>query len=206
MTAREEILGRVRAAIAKTTPDEPVLREYRQAPSLDDDQRLALFIDRLEDYNAGVYRCAVGEFPITIATTLRARAKFRILIPVGFPAEALPADIDFIRDENLDYSALDAADGALTMATAAIALTGSLILTHSSTEGRRAITLIPDYHLCVVYRSQISETVPEAIRSLGPRRTSPITTIAGPSATADIEMTRVKGVHGPRTLDVIIVD
>ena len=128
-----------------------------------------------------------------------------MLIPPGFPAEWLPEGFTFTRDDNHTFRDIDATDGALTASTVAIAMTGSIILTHSETEGRRALTLIPDYHLCVVRASQLVETVPEGIRALGERRTCPVTTIAGPSATADIEMIRVKGVHGPRTLDVIIV-
>lgn len=204
-TAREEILQRVKAAIGTRAPEEPVAREYSQAGTLSEADKLDLFVSRLEDYNAHVYRCAAGEESATIAEALTARGKTKILIPPGFPAALLPAGPTFIRDTGLDYRDIDATEGALTAATAAIAMTGSLILTHSETEGRRALTLIPDYHLCVVYTSQLSETVPEGLRALAARRTSPVTTIAGPSATADIEMTRVKGVHGPRVLDVIVV-
>lgn len=204
-TAREEILQRVRTAIGTQAPEEPVQREYRQAGTLSEEAKIDLFIDRLHDYNAEVYRCAAGEEAVTIAEALTARGKKRILIPPGFPAALLPTGPDFVRDTALDYRDIDATEGALTCATAAIAMTGSLILTHSATEGRRALTLIPDYHLCVVYTNQLFETVPEGLRALGGRRTSPVTTIAGPSATADIEMTRVKGVHGPRVLDVIVV-
>jgi len=204
-TAREDILQRVRAAIGKQAADEPVERDYRQTPSLSEGEKIDLFIDRLHDYNAQVYRCGPGEEAATIAEALAARGKTRILIPPGFPAHLLPTGPTFVPDTQLDYREIDATEGALTAATAAIAMTGSLILTHSETEGRRALTLIPDYHLCVVYTNQLVETVPEGLRALGGRRTSPVTTIAGPSATADIEMTRVKGVHGPRVLDVIIV-
>jgi len=204
MTAREEILTRVRQSLAAAPQPEPVRRDYRQPGTLADADRIALFVSRLEDYNAGVYRCTATELRATIGQALAARNKSSVVIPAGFPADLLPTGPHFIRDEALDYAAIDATEGALTLSTGAIALTGSIILTHSAAEGRRALTLIPDYHLCVVYTHQIAETVPEALRALADRRTSPITTIAGPSATADIEMTRVKGVHGPRTLDVII--
>jgi len=204
MTAREEILARVRKSIAISAPAAPVMREYRQTGTLSEADKIALFVERLEDYNAGVHRCSPEDLPAKIAEALTARGKARILIPPGFPAGVLPEGIQFTRDEALEYKAIDAFDGALTMASGAIAMTGSILLTHSEAEGRRALTLIPDYHLCIVYNHQLAETVPEGIRALAGRQTSPITTIAGPSATADIEMTRVKGVHGPRTLDVII--
>jgi L-lactate dehydrogenase complex protein LldG len=205
MTAREEILARVRQSIAISAPAAPVVREYRQSGTLSEPDKIALFIERLEDYNAGVYRCSPEDLSAKIAQALTARAKTRMLIPPGFPTNLLPEGPQFTRDEALEYAAINGFDGALTMASGAIAMTGSILLTHSETEGRRALTLIPDYHLCIVYTHQLAETVPEGIRALAERQTSPITTIAGPSATADIEMTRVKGVHGPRTLDVILV-
>jgi L-lactate dehydrogenase complex protein LldG len=136
---------------------------------------------------------------------METRGKRSMLIPPGFPAAWLPAGFDFIRDRSLDYDTIDRSEGALTACAAAISMTGTIILSHSEMEGRRALTLIPDYHLCVVRADQIVETVPEGIRRLRELQTRPITTISGPSATADIEMTRIKGVHGPRTLDVILV-
>ena len=118
--------------------------------------------------------------------------------------EGKPRNFPFIRDENLSYETLDGSEGILTTCAVAVALTGTIILRHGRS-GRRAITLIPDYHLCIVRASQVVETVPEAIRELESPSRSPITTISGPSATADIEMTRIKGVHGPRRLAVILV-
>jgi L-lactate dehydrogenase complex protein LldG len=204
MSAKSEILRNIRAAIGSPSADTPVVREYRQTPSLDESMRIRLFTDRLEDYNATVYRAAI--LPETIAGALQARGKKSLLVPAGVPEEWLPAGFDFVRDDALDYAVIDQAEGALTACTAAIALTGTIILTHSAHEGRRALSLIPDYHLCIVRTSQLVETVPEGIRALAKYLTSPITTISGPSATADIEMIRVKGVHGPRTLDVIICE
>ncbi|HKQ88110.1 MAG TPA: LUD domain-containing protein [Candidatus Acidoferrales bacterium] len=118
--------------------------------------------------------------------------------------EAKSGTFSFIRDENLSYADLDRAEGVLTTCAVAIALTGTIILRHGRS-GRRAMTLIPDYHLCIVRASQVVETVPEAIRELESPTRSPITTISGPSATSDIEMTRIKGVHGPRRLAVILI-
>lgn len=204
-SAREEILARVRKAIGTRGPEEITVREYAQTGKLGESDRIDLFISRLEDYNAQVYRCGEGEIAATIGQALAARGKTRVLIPAGFPVALLPEGPTFVRDEALSYAEIDLTEGALTAASVAIALTGTIILTHSASEGRRAVTLIPDYHLCVVRAGQLVETVPEGIRALGERRTCPVTTISGPSATADIEMTRVKGVHGPRVLDVILV-
>ena len=203
-TARQDILARVKESIGRRGPAQPIARQYRQTGTLSEGERIELFASRLEDYNARVYRCDEGGIAATVAEALTARGKTGMLIAPGLPADWIPNGFVFSRDNQLEYREIDSMDGALTGATAAIAMTGSIILTHSETEGRRALTLIPDYHLCVVKTSQLLETVPEGLRILGARRTCPVTTIAGPSATADIEMIRVKGVHGPRTLDVII--
>jgi L-lactate dehydrogenase complex protein LldG len=196
-TAKQQILERVRNAIGMREPVKPVQREYRQQAPADLNQ----FEERLRDYNAGVYRCSEADLPATIREVMATRNKSQLLIPPGLP----PAP-EFIPDTGFTHTELDAMQGVLTYCTLAISFTGSIILTHGPLEGRRALTLIPDYHLCVVYAHQVVETVPEAIRALRDYRTRPITTIAGPSATADIEMIRVKGVHGPRTLDVILVE
>ena len=186
MTAKQQILDRVRDAIGQREPLEPITREYLRALPVDLDQ----FVERLYDYNALVYRCSEADLQSTIGEALAARNKHRVL---------MPPHGDVTRTE------LEAADGVVTGCTVAIAITGTIILTHRPNEGRRALTLIPDYHLCIVYANQVVQTVPEGIRALSDYRTGPITTISGPSATADIEMIRVKGVHGPRTLDVILV-
>jgi L-lactate dehydrogenase complex protein LldG len=201
-TAKEQILTRVRQAIGPRESIAPVTREYRQQLPVDLNQ----FEERLRDYNAGVYRCAETNLPQTIGEAINARNKHRLLIPPGLPEAWLPAQGAFVRDTGFTHAELDAREGVLTACTVAISLTGTIILTHGPREGRRALTLIPDYHLCVVYAGQVVETVPEGIRALKNLRTRPITTISGPSATADIEMIRIKGVHGPRTLDVILVD
>jgi L-lactate dehydrogenase complex protein LldG len=201
MSARNEILKNVRQAIGEPSGAPPITRHYIQQAPLDLDQ----FISRLEDYNAGVFRCQTAAIPETIAAAMEQRGKSSLVIPLALPPEWLPPATDFVPDRNLSYEQLDASEGALTACTVAIAFTGTIILTHSDYEGRRALTLIPDYHLCIVREDQVVQTVPEGIRKLRDFRTRPITTISGPSATADIEMTRIKGVHGPRTLDVILV-
>jgi L-lactate dehydrogenase complex protein LldG len=132
--------------------------------------------------------------------------KQRILMSSDVDPNWLPQDGPaFIQDNALSYSEVEACDGALTGCTVAIAMTGTLVLCHTSAGSRRVITLLPDYHLCVVQASTIVETVPEGFRALEPHRLQPITLISGPSATADIEMTRIQGVHGPRVLDCVIV-
>jgi len=201
MSARNEILKSVRRAIGEPKQAAPIRREYIQSAPVD----LALFEDRLIDYNAGVHHATGATLPDTIANVLASRGKTSVVIPPGLPLEWLPSGFGFVPDNGLTWAELDRSQGALTACTRAIAFTGSIVLTHGPHEGRRALTLIPDYHLCIVRVDQVVQTVPEAIRSLRDYRTHPITTIAGPSATADIEMTRVKGVHGPRTLDVILL-
>ena len=197
MSAKDQILARVREAIGARQAAAPVQRDYRQQAPADLDQ----FVERLRDYNAGVYRCSEADLPAHIREAMDARNKRLLLIPPGIPVTSW-----FVPDTGFSHTELDAMEGVLTYCTVAISFTGSIILTHGPREGRRALTLIPDYHLCIVYAHQVVETVPEAIRALLHSHGRPITTIAGPSATADIEMIRVKGVHGPRTLDVILVD
>jgi L-lactate dehydrogenase complex protein LldG len=198
MSARHEILKNVRRATGGTAI---VHRNYIQQAPLDLEQ----FVSRLEDYNASVYRCPEAALSATIAQAMEQRGKRSLVIPSAFPTEWLPEELSFVKDNDLTYGELDASEGALTACTVAIAFTGTIVLTHSAHEGRRALTLIPDYHLCIVREDQVVQTVPEGIRKLRDFRTRPITTISGPSATADIEMTRIKGVHGPRTLDVVLV-
>ena len=205
MSARNEILKSVRRAIGARTETLPIDRGYIQAGKLDS-QTLEQFRERLEDYNAGVYRCCTDDMPSMIARAMEARGKRTLLIPPQFPEAWLPSGVEFIRDRDFTYAQMDAAEGALTACAVAISFTGTIILSHAEHEGRRALTLIPDYHLCIVRADQVVETVPEGIRKLADSRIRPITTISGPSATADIEMTRIKGVHGPRTLDVILVE
>ncbi len=206
-------------------------RDYIQTGALDPEARLDIFEDRLRDYGAEVYRSAPAQLPETIAVAMSAAGVRSLIIADDIGPNWLPkSDIEsftrevnadphktalapeakpgsgfaFVRDENLSYADLDRAEGVLTTCAVAVALTGTIILRHGRS-GRRAVTLIPDYHLCIVRASQVVETVPEAIRELDSPSRSPITTISGPSATSDIEMTRIKGVHGPRRLAVILI-
>ena len=207
--ARSLVLGRVRDALGRRAapPDgeyAQLARDYVQQSRLDVAARIELFADRLQHYEVGVYRCERATLRRTIAETAANRAKSRLLVPQDFPRDWLPPDLEAIDDRALSYADLDRSEGVLTGCSLAIARTGTIILQHRHAEGRRTLTLVPDYHLCVVLQEQIVETVPEAIRQLIESKPALVTTISGPSATADIEMTRIRGVHGPRTLDVIV--
>jgi L-lactate dehydrogenase complex protein LldG len=208
--AKEEVLRRVRAALggSQTSPlseYERIERKYIDAGTLDLPSRVTLFVDRLQDYGAVVHRCGANSIRGTIRQAMESRGKRGLIVPPGVPAVWLPEDFAFFPDDRLTYEVLDGSEGVLTGCAVAIAATGTIVLCHSAAEGRRALSLVPDYHLCVVYEDQVVETVPEGIRKLLPYQSDPITTVSGPSATSDIEMTRVKGVHGPRVLDVVLV-
>jgi L-lactate dehydrogenase complex protein LldG len=212
-TAKDEILGRIRTALAddrraaaRGEEYDAIPRRYRQRGALDAEQRLHLFLSRIQHYDGGVFRSARASVRAAIGQALTGRARRRLVVPTAFPGEWLPEGFEFVADADLSHADLDRCDGALTTCTVAIAWTGTIVLHHAPSEGRRALTLVPDYHLCVVDAEQIVETVPEAIARLQAVNPSLVTTISGPSATADIEMTRIKGVHGPRTLDVILME
>ena len=209
--ARSLILGRIRDILgdrpkaAAADAYSRIPRGYAQAGSRTDEARVDLFADRLEHYQVGVFRADRASLGRAIGEALTRRGKARMLVPAGIAGDWLPPGLEFAEDRGLTHAELDRAEGVLTGCSVAIALTGTIVLRHGQGEGRRALTLVPDYHLCVVMREQIVETVPEAIRLLAQWNPLLVTTISGPSATADIEMTRIRGVHGPRTLDVIVV-
>jgi L-lactate dehydrogenase complex protein LldG len=196
MSAREEILTKVRAAIAGATPTDPPPRDYRTTTT----DGLDTFLDRLAHYDATTHVIAEADLDATISEALKDRP--RIVVPDAWTTAVEEPLTD---DPPLTHDQLDAADGVLTTCALAIAQTGTIVLDAGPGMGRRALTLLPDYHLCVVKHDQIVASVPEAIATLQSRPTRPITFISGPSATVDIEMTRVRGVHGPRNLEVIVV-
>jgi len=209
-SARAGILAKVRAAVgdhsaARDTEYAAIPREYKREGQSDRAELLSLLSSRLDDYEAGVYHCAPGDIAQTVATAMKARGKTSLLRPEHLPQEWLPAAYNFPPVDGLSYPEIDKGEGVITGCVAAIAFTGTIILQHGVRDGRRALTLIPDYHLCIVLADQIVETVPEGFHRLKGLETLPLTTVSGPSATADIEMARVKGVHGPRFLDVILV-
>ena len=164
-----------------------------------------MFVDRLHEYEARVFVCAHSQVAVTIAQALRSAGKQRMLAPSGIPFAWLCDGVAWLADESLSYEQIEGADGVLTSATVAVAESGTIVLSHGAGEGRRVLTLLPDYHLCVLRASQIVETLPECFARLAELARQPLTFISGPSATADIEMTRIKGVHGPRFLDVVLV-
>jgi L-lactate dehydrogenase complex protein LldG len=140
-----------------------------------------------------------------IGAAIAARGKRKMVVPPQLPQSWLPAGIEILRDEQLSHADLDQCDGVITACTLAIAWTGTMVLEGGPLEGRRVLTLVPDYHVCIVRADQIVEFVPEALEKLRPFAARPITFFSGPSATSDIEMTRIKGVHGPRVLDAVIL-
>ena len=215
--AREEVLRRIRAALCDVPKTDTVAierewkslpREYKRKGSLEREAVLELLEDRLRDYDATVVRANPGEIAATVEHLLSERGLRRLVVPVGLTdalGEQLPGGFDFVVDDGLSNAELDEFHGVVTASSVAIAETGTIVLQNVPGQGRRAPTLIPDYHLCVVRGANVVETVPEAMEFLAPTAALATTFISGPSATADIEMTRIKGVHGPRFLDVILV-
>jgi L-lactate dehydrogenase complex protein LldG len=207
--ARTAILSRVRSAYSSQERESvqqnyvAIERNYLCRSQLNTEELISLFIDRLHEYDAGVVLTTQANLRATVGTVLERRERHRMAIPAGLPAEWLPNGIEFLVADRLSPHELDHLGGVMTACTVAIARTGSLVLQNVAGQGPRVLSLVPDYHLCVVFAEQIVETVPEAFERLLP--TAPTTFISGPSATADIEMTRIKGVHGPRFLDVVIV-
>lgn len=170
---------------------------------------VATFLSRLADYGVQVVRIgAPGEIGPAVKARIAEHGLARLAVPDDFPPEWRPAGAELVEDRELSYRELDNVQGALTGAACAIAQTGTIALDGGPAQGRRALTLLPDYHLCVVFASQVVDLVPEAIQRLAPAAAEgrPVTFLSGPSATADIEFERVVGVHGPRTLDVVFVD
>ncbi|WP_310728571.1 LUD domain-containing protein [Streptomyces sp. N2A] len=204
-TARETVLGRVRDALARSGPAEVTIpRKYRTDRALPDDERLALFKDRLADYKAHVRTCTTDRTPEVIAEALREHGAHRTGAPAGLDAAWLAAYDGEVQWDSADIPAhhLGKLDGVVTASALSSAETGTIFLDGSPDQGRRALSLVPDLHVCVVALSSVVAGVPEAVARLVPER--PTTLISGPSATSDIELERVEGVHGPRTLVVVI--
>jgi L-lactate dehydrogenase complex protein LldG len=209
-TAREEILGRIRNALsdAPRDEDEPIARDYRQKHgSLTQAQTIELLAENLADYRALVHRCSAEELPATIASLLAEHGSKSVVIPDQLPAawqRELSALTVILDTPDLTARQLDAVDSVISVCALAIAETGTIILDGGPGQGRRMLTLVPDHHICVIeVPDQVVASVPQALPRIPATRAQ--TWIAGPSATSDIELDRVEGVHGPRTLEVILV-
>ncbi|MFJ8079233.1 lactate utilization protein C [Streptomyces sp. NPDC096205] len=211
MSSRERILGRVRRALADAAPadaDAPIERGYlREHGSRSVAETVELLAENLADYRAVVHRCTAAELPSVIGQLLADRKAGSVLVPPGLDEAWLAAtDVERVADRaESSPHALDRVDSVVTGCAVAIAETGTIVLDGSPDQGRRRITLVPDHHICVVrVPDQVVGSVPQALGRLDPVR--PLTWISGPSATSDIELDRVEGVHGPRTLEVVLVE
>jgi L-lactate dehydrogenase complex protein LldG len=213
-SARDAIVHRVRRALrdvpaAERSVDVPVSRAYRHAADEPRDAIIERFVERVRDYGADVARVGAGEVSRRLTEACRQRQLRRVVVPAKLPAEWRPAGAEVIEDTGLTAAQLDGVDAAVTGCAVAIAETGTIALDGRGACGRRAVTLVPDHHICVIGSDQVLGSVPEAIAALaGAVRDdrAPITFISGPSASSDIELSRVEGVHGPRHLLVLVVD
>jgi L-lactate dehydrogenase complex protein LldG len=214
-SAREEILRRVRRATHDVPKDErpedvPVERGYRKKDEAPPNEIVERFAERVAEYEATVHRVNESDLPREIAEALKRRGVRKLVVPAGLPEGWVPEDVEVSRDaahSPLSNEELDRSDGVLSGCSLGISQTGTIVLDAGEGQGRRALTLLPDYHLCVVREDQVVGLVPEAFAKLEDTVTDEgraITFISGPSATSDIELNRVEGVHGPRTLEVLI--
>ncbi|MEU7058228.1 LUD domain-containing protein [Streptomyces sp. NPDC046197] len=214
--ARAEVLARIRRAVGDSSaveqPYARVPRSYRNAGGggrpgeAGSPQTVALFLERIADYGASARLVDADAAPSAIAEALAGRSAGTVVVPNGFPEPwraGLAGVLVLGDDPPAGPAALDAVDGAVTTAATAVAATGTFVLDGGPGQGRRALTLVPDYHLCVIPADRIVRSVPQALARLDPVR--PLTFVSGPSATSDIELKRVEGVHGPRTLEVLVV-
>ena len=196
MSSKELILARVRAALRDGPAVPEVPRDYRREFDRADLER---FVDRLVDYRAVVHRD--GDIAGAIGRIVKTGA---LVVPPGLDLSWLPPEVEALVDDGLEADRIASADGVVTAAAVAVAETGTIVLDGSPDQGRRIISLLPDLHICVIRPEQVAASVPEAVARLDPRR--PLTWISGPSATSDIELNRVEGVHGPRNLHVILME
>lgn len=207
MTARDEVMARIRAAIGTEQARVDVPRAYRTHGSREPGsiELMDLFTERLEDYGAVVHLCDAAGLGAAISGALADGGIERAASAPGIDPRLLESVVA-VRDDPADpltVAALDGVDGVVTGCALAVAETGTIVLDGSPACGRRAVSLVPDYHLVLVRADQVVESVPEAVSRLDPR--APLTWVSGPSATSDIELSRVEGVHGPRTLVVVLV-
>ena len=210
-SSRDVVLGRIRSAVGPSPVSPPVPRKYHREGEHKPGSAgaIELLIDRLIDYKANVRRSNPTDLAVAVDEALGESRS--VVIPPGLTDQIVDACGRAARTVVVDGepdiltpAKLDRIDAVVTAARVAIALSGTIILDGQPDQGRRAITLVPDRHVIILTAAQVVETVPEAIALIEPTR--PLTMIAGPSATSDIELERVEGVHGPRTLEVIIVE
>jgi len=211
MTAgsRELVLERVRAGLGSVESglksdyaNSP--RLYTQRGSMNVNQKLALMVERLREYDAAVVECRESALDESIAAEIAGSGRRTLAAPEGLPRQWLASSVEWRIDHDLTNQQIEQVEGVVTASFCGIAESGTIVLHHSLTEGRRVLTLLPDWHLCVLRASQVVETLPEYFARCA--EPPPLATyISGPSATADIEMTRIKGVHGPRFLSVLVV-
>jgi L-lactate dehydrogenase complex protein LldG len=202
VSARDEILGRIRTALADVPADEPPAAALDPVVAVSGD--VDRFAERAADYRATVVRVPADEVASAVAAACERHGARRLVAPDGLPNGYAPDGVDLLVDAPpLDRDAIATADGVLTTCALAIAETGTIILDAGPGQGRRALTLLPDLHICVVPADRIVDGVPDAIAQLD-GTAAPVTFISGPSATSDIELNRVEGVHGPRRLEIVI--
>jgi L-lactate dehydrogenase complex protein LldG len=209
VSARETILAAVRAATGGAAFGREPLPDYLRSSQDDRSEMLQIFEQRLTDYNVGVQVIGgADDIGGAVAARLAERGLTVVVVPDDLPQAWRPAGITVLEDSRCSLRDLNATPAVVTGARMAIAQTGTVVLDAGPGQGRRALTLLPDYHLCVVFASQVVDLVPAALEALRPsiQARAPITFFSGPSATADIEFDRVVGVHGPRTLDVLLVE
>ncbi|HSA53144.1 MAG TPA: LUD domain-containing protein [Yinghuangia sp.] len=206
MSSRATVLGRIRAALADAPADDGVPARNYLRRHTGSEGVLPLLVENLRDYRAIVHEVTPDQLPAAVADALRRRKCSRVVVPPGTPEAWTSAitDVELLGDKPpLTIDQLASVDGTITGCAAVIAETGTIVLDAGPAQGRRALTLVPDYHLCVVHAADVYASVPDTIGRLDPSR--PLTWISGPSATSDIELDRVEGVHGPRTLEVLVV-
>ncbi|HEX2302936.1 MAG TPA: LUD domain-containing protein [Gaiella sp.] len=202
--ARETVLGRIREALANRPAAPDIPRDYRSEGSRSPADVVELFVERVEETGAVVVHAS--EPDAAVAAVLAEHGASRVVVAHDLPASLRPTGLDVVEDVGLSPVELDGLDAAVTTCAAACAETGTIAFDGGEGQGRRAITLVPDLHVCVVRRDQVLETVPELFQQLAgsAREGRPIILVSGPSATSDIELERVEGVHGPRRLVVVL--
>jgi L-lactate dehydrogenase complex protein LldG len=211
--ARDEVLHRIQAALrdvpASEHPEQVLVeRTYQRTSTTTRAELVEHFTERVAEYRAAVRHVAPADVHGAISAACAVHGIRRLVVPNDLPDEWAPAGVELLRDTGLTIAQLDESDGVLTGCALGVAQTGTIVLDCGPLQGRRVITLLPDYHLCIVRADQIVDLIPEAMTQLdravrAERR--PLTFISGPSATSDIELNRVEGVHGPRTLEVLVV-